>query len=198
MPKRAKCVCGHWPHKEQVCSKADCGCTLYEYDDGKLPGPIFNVVPGYICLPDMRTVMGSMRKVGGSSLVALLLLAILPLPTADANPGVVPIARSVIGAPYSWGGSSPSGFDCSGLINWAYRQIGIAVPRTSQGLARGGRPVARNSLRKGDVVTFYPGATHAALYSGGGNVIHASTYGRPVAEVPLSQAGPYHNARRYG
>lgn len=88
------------------------------------------------------------------------------------------------------------GMDCSGLVVWAYGQIGVSVPRTSQEQATVGQPVAREDLQPGDIVTFYPNASHAALYSGEGRVIHASTYGRPVAEVPLDQAGPFHEARR--
>ncbi|WP_163659742.1 C40 family peptidase [Mycobacterium branderi] len=120
-----------------------------------------------------------------------------PTAAADAATQVVDVARTALGKPYAWGAAGPDAFDCSGLIFWAYAQIGITVPRTSQQQAIGGQPVDRNDLQPGDVVTFYPDASHAALYTGGGNVIQASTYGRPVQEVPLEQAGPFHNARRY-
>jgi GH25 family lysozyme M1 (1,4-beta-N-acetylmuramidase) len=110
---------------------------------------------------------------------------------------VVDAARSVIGSPYAWGGESRSGFDCSGLVQWSYAQARISVPRTSQAQATGGTPVVRADLQPGDVVIFYPDAIHCGIYSGHGNVIHASTYGHPVAEVPLDHAGPYNCARRY-
>ena len=116
---------------------------------------------------------------------------------ATADPDIVTIARQAIGAPYRWGGTDLRGMDCSGFIVWAHAQIGVTVPRTSQQQAAAGQPVARDQLQPGDVVTFYPDASHAALYSGAGRVIHASTHGRPVAEVPLADAGPFHNARRY-
>ncbi|SRX93551.1 protein NLP/P60 family, peptidoglycan lytic protein [Corynebacterium glutamicum ATCC] [Mycobacterium shimoidei] len=122
---------------------------------------------------------------------------IMASPPAAANPGAVDAARSAIGKPYRWGATGPDAFDCSGLVVWSYAQIGVAVPRTSQQQAAAGQPVARDELEPGDVVTFYPTASHSAIYSGGGMVIHASTYGRPVAEVPLPAAGPWHNARRY-
>lgn len=117
--------------------------------------------------------------------------------TAGADPSVVPAARTRIGKPYRWGAAGPDAFDCSGLVVWAYHQIGVSLPHSSQALAAGGQPVDRADLQPGDVVIFYPNASHAAIYTEGGMVIHASTYGRPVAEVPLAAAGPYRTARRY-
>lgn len=110
---------------------------------------------------------------------------------------VVSMARTAIGDPYLWGGVGPNAFDCSGLIYWAYGRCGVSIPRTSQAQASGGTPVGYSSLLPGDVVTFYPGATHAALYSGDGNIIQASQPGVPVEEVPLAQGGPFNDARRY-
>lgn len=118
-------------------------------------------------------------------------------PLAAADPSVVPAARTRIGAPYRWGAAGPDAFDCSGLVVWAYRQIGVELPHSSQALARAGQPVARDELQPGDVIAFYPNASHVAIYSGSGEVIHASTRGRPVAEVPIDAAGPWHSARRY-
>ncbi|PIJ37087.1 peptidoglycan endopeptidase [Mycobacterium heckeshornense] len=120
-----------------------------------------------------------------------------PQSKADDAETVVAVARTVIGKPYQWGAAGPDSFDCSGLIFWAFAQIGVQVPRTSQEQAVGGDPVERADLRPGDVVTFYPDASHAALYSGNGNIIQAATYGVPVEEVPIAQGGPFHNARRY-
>lgn len=118
-------------------------------------------------------------------------------PPAVAGPDVVPVARTRIGLPYRWGAAGPDAFDCSGLVVWSYQQIGVELPHSSQALAAGGQPVTREDLEPGDVVTFYPNASHAAIYSGDGMVIHASHAAVPVAEVPLAQAGPFHNARRY-
>lgn len=129
--------------------------------------------------------------------LAILIATCLVTPPARADNDIITAARTAIGHPYAWGATGPDRFDCSGLVVWAYAQVGIPVPRTSQQQATAGRPVDRGALEPGDVVTFYPNASHAALYSGAGMVIHASTYGRPVAEVPLAAAGPFHNARRY-
>ena len=115
---------------------------------------------------------------------------------ATADPDVITIARQAIGVPYRWGGTDLHGMDCSGLVVWSFAQAGIAVPRTSQQQANAGQPVTRDQLQPGDIVIYYPAASHVGIYSGGGQVIHASTYGRPVAEVPIDAAGPWHNARR--
>lgn len=132
-------------------------------------------------------------------LTAVLVTAWLTLaPAVNADPGdVVTAARSRIGYPYAWGATGPAAFDCSGLVVWSYSQAGISVPRTSQQQANAGQPVDRADLQPGDIVIYYPTASHVGIYVGDGDVIHASTYGRPVAEVPIDAAGPYRNARRY-
>lgn len=132
------------------------------------------------------------------ALTAILVSAWLTVTPAVADPGdVVAAARTRIGSPYAWGAVGPDRFDCSGLVVWAFAQAGIAVPRTSQQQAAGGQPVARDELEPGDVIAYYPTASHVGIYAGAGLVIHASTYGRPVAEVPIDAAGPYNRARRY-
>lgn len=132
-------------------------------------------------------------------LTAVLVTAWLTLaPAVNADPGdVVAAARSRIGYPYAWGATGPDRFDCSGLVVWSFARAGIAVPRTSQAQAAGGTAVARDELEPGDVIAYYRDASHVGLYVGGGQVIHASTAGRPVAEVPIDAAGPFRNARRY-
>lgn len=130
-----------------------------------------------------------------TALLAAVWLALAPAVMAD--PGdVVTAARTRIGRPYAWGATGPNWFDCSGLIVWSFAQVGIQVPRTSQQQAAAGQPVARDELQPGDVIAYYPDATHVGLYVGDGRVIHASTTGRPVAEVPIDAAGPFRNARR--
>lgn len=109
---------------------------------------------------------------------------------------VVAAARGEIGKSYQWGGEDNPGFDCSGLTQWCYAQVGISIPRTSQEQATAGIPVAYSDLQLGDLIIIYPDASHVAMYSGGGNVIQAADYGIPVEEVPIAQAGPYNCARR--
>lgn len=95
------------------------------------------------------------------------------------------IALQAVGIPYRWGGSSPSGgFDCSGLVYWAYGRIGIEVPHSSYALYDQGRRVARSRMKPGDVL-FFSGLGHVGLYLGGGRMVHAPQSGRNVEIVTL-------------
>lgn len=109
----------------------------------------------------------------------------------------VQAALTQVGTPYSWGGAAPGGFDCSGLVMWAFQQAGIGLPHSSQAQASGGQPVSLSDLEPGDVLTFYSDASHSGIYVGDGMMIHSSTYGQPVRVVPMNSSGPIHNARRY-
>lgn len=104
-------------------------------------------------------------------------------------------AQSKIGAPYVYGAAGPNAFDCSGLVQWAYQQAGLSVPRTSYEQASAGRAVSISDLLPGDVVSFYDGS-HTGIYVGGGNVVHASTSSQPVKVAPLSSM-PVDGARRF-
>ncbi|OBI52231.1 endopeptidase [Mycobacterium kyorinense] len=119
------------------------------------------------------------------------------VPGSGQGATAVQAALTQVGAPYSWGGAAPGGFDCSGLVMWAFQQAGIALPHSSQALAHGGQPVALSDLQPGDVLTFYSDASHAGIYVGDGLMVHSSTYGQPVRVVPMTSSGPIYNARRY-
>lgn len=109
----------------------------------------------------------------------------------------VQAALTRIGDPYVWGATGPDSFDCSGLMVWAYQQVGKTLPRSSQAQLSGGTPVDRSQLQPGDLIIYYPDASHVGMYVGNGYVIHASTFGVPVKVVPVDDAGPYNSARRY-
>jgi cell wall-associated NlpC family hydrolase len=99
------------------------------------------------------------------------------------------IALRAVGVPYRWGGTSPSaGFDCSGLVYWAYRHVGVALPHSSYALAGAGRPVWSSRLRPGDLLFFY-GYGHVGLYVGRGRMVHAPHAGRRVEVVRLARSG---------
>ena len=91
--------------------------------------------------------------------------------------GIINLAYSFLGTPYASGGSSPSGFDCSGFTSYLFRQYGINLSRSSSAQAYGGQAVSLSDIQPGDVVC-YPG--HVGLYIGGGQIIHASVPGDVV------------------
>jgi len=106
------------------------------------------------------------------------------------------VARQYAGVPYVWGGSTPKGFDCSGLIQYAYAQQGITLPRVSTAQALTGQEVAKSldALARGDILTFasQPGGSkvsHVGLYLGEGRFIHSSS-SRGVMESTLSGTDP--------
>lgn len=101
-----------------------------------------------------------------------------------------------VGDPYVWGATGPRQFDCSGLVQWAFKQVGKNVPRTSSQQAAYGTPVAKKDMQPGDVIFFYPDISHVGIYAGNGLMLHASTFGVPVAVAPISTT-PFHSARRY-
>jgi len=110
-------------------------------------------------------------------------LKLKPKPTLGQR--VVKIALREVGVPYRWGGESPSGFDCSGLVRWSYLRIGIDLPHSSYALSGLGRNVPRAHMKPGDVL-FFNGDGHVGLYIGGGRMVHAPYSGRDVEVVRLA------------
>jgi cell wall-associated NlpC family hydrolase len=92
-----------------------------------------------------------------------------------SRPGkVVSLARSYLGVPYVWGGSSPSGFDCSGLAMYVYSKVGIKLPHSSRLQYNYGKPVSKTNLKAGDLVFFYSPIHHVGIYIGNGKMIDAT------------------------
>jgi len=119
----------------------------------------------------------------------------IPIPTLDwfssddkADPRAVraaKAARSQAGVPYRYGGTTPRGFDCSGLIWWAYKKQGVKIPRVSEDQLRAGRNIrSRKAIQPGDIIVFKTGrgrsGLHVALYIGNQQFIHAPTSGKHV------------------
>ncbi|MFF8968119.1 NlpC/P60 family protein [Streptomyces sp. NPDC014995] len=107
------------------------------------------------------------------------------VPASPRAAAAVAAARSALGKPYMWGANGPSGFDCSGLVQWSYAQAGVGLPRTSQAQAHAGRRVPLSQARPGDIVTYHSDASHVGMYVGGGQVIHAPYPGAPVRYDPV-------------
>lgn len=112
---------------------------------------------------------------------------------------VVQSALQHLGVPYVWGGESPSGFDCSGLVKYVYAQHGVQLPHASSIQFGMGAPVPPDQLQPGDLVFFY-GSTlpqHVGMYVGKGKYIEAPNFGEVVKISILSFDSDYAGARRY-
>lgn len=102
---------------------------------------------------------------------------------------VVAAALDVMGTPYRWGGTDANGFDCSGLILYAYAQVGVELPRRSADQAKAGRPVVPHvdDLAPGDILVFSAtiggGVTHVGLYLGDGRFVHSATGGVRIGRL---------------
>jgi cell wall-associated NlpC family hydrolase len=96
------------------------------------------------------------------------------------------LALRMVGTPYRWGGAAPGGFDCSGLVRWAYLQVGLDLPHNTHALYEVGQIVPRNELQTGDLL-FFTGLGHMGLYLGGGKMVHAPRSGKWVEMVDLSE-----------
>lgn len=115
----------------------------------------------------------------------------------------IKLASHFIGTPYEWGGASPGGFDCSGLLQYTWGKLGVNIPRTTYDQWKVGQPVAPNALRPGDAVFFkgsdsqggLPG--HVGMYIGGGRFIEAPHSGSTVHISNLRGYPGYMGARRY-
>lgn len=101
------------------------------------------------------------------------------------------------GSPYVFGAKGPSQFDCSGLVQWSYKQAGVDVPGSTKSQVSEGRGVSRSDLRPGDVVFYYSSASHNAMYIGGGKVVHAPTEGQDVTVEELDEIGDVNSIRRF-
>jgi peptidoglycan DL-endopeptidase CwlO len=108
----------------------------------------------------------------------------------------VRIAGRELGVPYRYGGSSPSGFDCSGLVAYVYGKLGVSLPHNAAAQYGYGRPVDRAHLQPGDLL-FFHGLGHVGLYIGGGRMIHAPQSGERVEIQSLAaRSGSVEGARR--
>ncbi|WP_328937808.1 NlpC/P60 family protein [Streptomyces tauricus] len=107
----------------------------------------------------------------------------------------VSYAYGKLGSPYVWGATGPDAFDCSGLIQAAYRSAGISLPRTTYAQINTGQRVSRAELQPGDLVFFYSGISHVGLYVGNGQMVHAPNPSAPVRVAPLDEM-PFAGATR--
>ena len=111
-------------------------------------------------------------------------------------------ALSTVGAPYVYGGSTPAkGFDCSGLVSWAYAKNGVKVPRTAKEQSKLGASVSKSALKPGDVVVFrISSGLHTGIYTGRGRFVHSPSAGKKVRVDDMNDKywrGKFVAARRH-
>lgn len=130
---------------------------------------------------------------------------IAPLPKSASSSAkgqaLVNQAAKYLGTKYVYGGSSPSGFDCSGLVQYSCRQLGISVSRSSREQFNNGVPVSKSDLQPGDLVFFKRNGviSHVGIYAGNGQMIHSPQTGKTVCYTSItsgSRASSYAGARR--
>lgn len=139
------------------------------------------------------------KKILSISVMIIVGLSLwIPSAEASTQSDVVSIAKNYIGVPYKWGGTSSSGFDCSGFVQYVFKKAGIDLPRTSGQQFQVGKPVSQSQLSQGDIVFFHTyksGPSHVGIYVGDGKFIQASSDGVMISLVN----GPYYwGARYYG
>lgn len=116
-------------------------------------------------------------------------------PTTGKGATVVETAKNYIGSKYVYGGSSPSGFDCSGFTLYIYKQHGVSLNRTAAAQFKNGASVARGDLQPGDLIMFGPSVSainHVGIYIGGGQIVHAANSSRGVT-IDTINSGYYNN-----
>lgn len=122
-----------------------------------------------------------------------------PAPTAPVSgrgQDILNYGYQFLGVPYVWGGSTPRGFDCSGLTQYVYRQFGINIPRVASAQASVGTRVAYSDLQAGDLVFFGSGSiTHVGIYISNGNMLHSPRPGKSV-EITTMRYHKFITARR--
>jgi cell wall-associated NlpC family hydrolase len=112
----------------------------------------------------------------------------LPMPPGAAGKAIA-VALAQVGDPYESGAAGPDAFDCSGLTMFAYAAAGIVLPHSSRSQSTMGTQVTRAELQPGDLVFFYTPISHVGLYIGEGMMVHARTFGSPVAVTSVDQRG---------
>lgn len=131
-------------------------------------------------------------------------MSIQSLEGSEKGQLVVATAKKYLGVPYVWAGTSPSGFDCSGLVQYVFRELGVSLNRVAADQTAHGIPVSRENLLPGDIVFFhntnkYTRINHVGIYVGDGNFIHAPQTGDVVKITTLDSgyyAGTFVTARR--
>ena len=111
--------------------------------------------------------------------------------TSSKGADVLAYAMQFVGYPYVYGGSSTSGFDCSGFTQYVYKHFGVTLNRTAAAQSSNGTAVSRSNLQPGDLVMFGSPINHVGIYAGGGRIVHAANPSRGVTTDTINSG--YYN-----
>jgi cell wall-associated NlpC family hydrolase len=130
-----------------------------------------------------RTILGLILSIAVTGCAKQVISPDLPATTeapeesqASRNATAARLATRYVGAPYVWAGADPSGFDCSGLVMYAFGKVGVAMPHNAAQQFRLGTPVTRDRLVPGDLV-FFNQLRHNGIYLGDGRFVHSTKPG---------------------
>ncbi len=132
----------------------------------------------------------------GSEAIASVSSDFIPEYSDGKGSEIFNIAQEFLGTPYRYGGGDPSGFDCSGLVQFTHMNAGINVPRTAAAQYKAAYPITRSELKPGDVIFFrvhWRKISHVGIYAGQGRFIHAPSSGKQVKFSSLDE--PYWQKR---
>ncbi|WP_033438085.1 C40 family peptidase [Saccharothrix sp. NRRL B-16314] len=146
-------------------------------------------------ITDARNAYRSLSAAERSALNNAGDMSAIPVPAGQAGQALA-FALAQRGKDYVYGSNGPNTWDCSSLMQAAYRSAGITIPRTTYGQATIGRSVSRNDVRAGDLVIYYSGQTHVSMAIDGIRAVHASTEGVPVKVQDIDSIGPISVIRR--
>jgi cell wall-associated NlpC family hydrolase len=140
-------------------------------------------------IPDQPAFRANQRWQGYPGWVRGSALAVLSAPKGT-RAAILDVARAYLGSPYLWGGMTPAGADCSGLVHLAYRFNGIQIPRDSYEQWMKAKPISRRELKPADLIlsakTSDPKKiSHVALYAGGDRILEAPQNGIAVRDIPF-------------
>jgi cell wall-associated NlpC family hydrolase len=159
-----------------------------------MPTTLRSRVP-LLCLVAALAAVGAPATASSSEIKPGPLSNLDPPPPTRAE-RAARFALGEVGVPYRWGGESPdTGFDCSGLVRWAYLRVGVDLPHNSYALYGQGKRVPESRMAPGDIL-FFEGLGHVGLYLGRGRMVHAPETGRNVEVVRL--AGSNYGSRLIG
>jgi cell wall-associated NlpC family hydrolase len=190
-----------------ICAALGFGTPALAQDAATPPQAIVAVAPVNVAVSDAMPLPDRAILFAGD---INRLIASQPVTATTAEPAsggrvqtVLKRALALLGTPYRWGGTSTSGFDCSGMVGYVFKTaLGIELPRVSREMASSGTPVERSALTPGDLVFFGVHGhrvDHVGIYVGEGRFVHAPRTGRDVTVSSLDAgywSGKFLQARR--